>query len=65
MDGYIEILESLEDDIALKIQDALNKAEQKATSSVSGKVIHDDSITMTNHTVFNGRMFKKKFQRYK
>ena len=60
MDGYIEILESLEDDIALKIQDALNKAEQKATSSVSGKVIHDDSITMTNHTVFNGRMFKKK-----
>ena len=62
MDGYIKILkslESLEDDIALKIQDAQNKAEQKEASRLSGKVIHNDSITLENNTVFNGRMFKK------
>jgi hypothetical protein len=56
MDGYIE---SLEDDIALKIQDAHNKAEQKGDSRVSGKVIHDERTTMKNLTVFNGRMIKK------
>ena len=71
MDGYIKILkslESLEDDIALKIQDAQNKAEQKGdsrqwqvhtSSRVSGKVIHDERTTMKNLTVFNGRMIKK------